>query len=157
MIKQGNNHCVNYPPCKEVKMKHILLVAFFVIVTGVLFSQVPVEIENMAEDYNGKMLVTKFRDLIRGSTAYEIDYGSKNPHFVVQISTIDKFKGEVQWENHTTIYNYTIMMKTEAGYRIYCFSMLGYVGKNRLDETAYQIYSDLDSYVENFKYYFEDN
>ena len=88
-------------------MKHLILVLVFLLCSGAYFAQlVPVEIINDAEDANGKALVTMFRDLIRSSPAYELTYTKIDPHFVVKISTMDRYKGSYEDEGVSTIYNY---------------------------------------------------
>lgn len=134
-------------------MKYIMLIMVLMLFMGSLYSQVAVEIVNEAEDSNGNMLVTKFRDLIRSSQAYELSYADDVGHFVVIISTMDKNKGDVSLEGLSTIYDYIILIKTPDAYSIYCYHQLGFVGKSVLDDVAYQIYSDLDEYVEGIKNY----
>ena len=130
--------------------KALILLVFLAFAAG-LCAQMPVEIVNRAEDGNGRMLVTKFRDLIRGSRAYDLVYDDESAHFVVDISTMDRYKGDSEWEGVSTIYNYMILMKVPDGYSIYCYSQLGFTGSSTLDDTAYQIYSDLDEFVEALK------
>ena len=65
---------------------------------------------------------------------------------------MDRWKGDSLNEGVSTIYNYSIFMNLN-GMDIYCYSQLGYVGKDVLDDVAYQIYADLDEYVESFREY----
>jgi len=51
------------------------------------------------------------------------------------------------------LYNYMILLNTGDGTQIYCYNQLGYVGKDVLSDVAYQIYTDLDEFVESFKSY----
>ena len=133
-------------------MKHLILILAFLLCIGATFAQlVPVEIVNDAEDATGKTLVTMFRDLIRSSPAYELTYTKTDPHFVVKISTMDRYKGDAEEEGDSTIYNYMILLDMADGTQLYCYSQLGYAGKTVLDEVAYSIYTDLDEFVEGFK------
>ncbi len=132
--------------------KIICLLIFFVIVGSLIAQYLPVEIVNNAEDNIGSQLVTMFRDLIRKSSSYMVGYSSSEPHFKVKIDTMDRWKGDKYYEGLSTIYNYTIIISLND-IDIYCFSQLGYAGKDVIDEVAYQIYSDLDEFVEKLKYF----
>ncbi len=145
---------------EENIMKKLCLLALFLLITfSILGQYVPVEIVNNAEDMNGRMLVTKFRDLIRNSPAYTVGYDSGEMHFKILISTMDRYKGDYEMEGMSTIYNYTIIINV-GEIDMYCYSQLGYAGKNLLDSVAYQIYSDMDEFIEAFKaslmYYMDD-
>ncbi len=134
-------------------MNRVFLLVFTLALAASLAAQyVPVEIDSYAEDLNGRQLVTKFRDVIRYSPSYTIAYSDGEPHFKVRIDTMDRWKGDSLNEGVSTIYNYSIFMNLN-GMDIYCYSQLGYVGKDVLDDVAYQIYADLDEYVESFREY----
>ncbi|MCB5249573.1 MAG: hypothetical protein RBS16_09715 [Candidatus Cloacimonadales bacterium] len=64
---------------------------------------------------------------------------------------MDRFKGDVDRENISTIYNYIILLNLE-GLDIYGYSQIGYVGGTKLDIVAEEIYSELDEFVEKFIY-----
>ncbi|HNX38787.1 MAG TPA: hypothetical protein PL124_07065 [Candidatus Cloacimonadota bacterium] len=135
-------------------MKHLVAMVFIYLLVATVYAQlVPIEIVNNAEDLNGKALVTMFRDLIRRSEAYELTYAKNEAHFVVHINTMDRYKGDSASEGISTIYNYMILLNTGDGTQIYCYNQLGYVGKDVLSDVAYQIYTDLDEFVESFKSY----
>ncbi len=134
-------------------MKKIIFLLVFISLVGYLIGQyVPVEVVNNAEDYLGRQLVTRFRDEIRKSPSYTVTYSSDEPHFKVKIDTMDRYKGDSLYEGISTIYNYTILIAVN-GIDIYCYSQLGYAGKDVLNEVAFQIYSDLDEFIETFKSY----
>jgi len=137
-------------------MKKAMLAMVFIMLLGGLAAQyVPVEIINQAEDRNGKSLVSKFREIIRNSSAYQISYDVESPHFVVQIDTMDRYKGTNDWEGVSTIYHYMILIDLGDKMRILCTNQLGYVGVDLLDQVAYEIYSDLDDFVETVRYYID--
>ncbi len=133
-------------------MKNLLFICVFLLSLSAFFAQaVPIEIVNNAEDAIGKNLVTMFRDLIRSSPAYELTYSKNDPHFVVHISTMDRYKGDDTAEGISTIYNYMILLNLGDGTQLYCYSQLGYAGKSVISDVAYNIYTDLDEFVESFK------
>ncbi len=133
-------------------IRAMVFIVLLAIAAGLTAQYVPVEIQNNAEDINGRQLVTKFRDVIRYSPSYIIGYADGEPHFKVRIDTMDRWKGDAENEGISTIYNYSIFINMN-GIDIYCYSQLGYVGKDVLDDVAYQIYSDLDDNVEAFRQY----
>jgi len=134
----------------EESMLRILWLLVFVVITGLMFAQmVPVEIVNEAEDSTGRLLVTKFRDVIRSSPSYTITYASDEPHFKIKIDTMDRWKGDPENEGFSTIYNYTILLSYD-GLDKYCYNQLGYAGRDTLDRIAYSFYSDLDEFIEAF-------
>jgi len=133
-------------------------VIFIYLLVATVFGQLtPIEIVNNAEESNGKALVTKFRDIIRRSAAYELSYAQEEPHFVVKITTMDRYKGDPEAEGISIIYNYIILLNMGDGTQLYCYSQIGYAGKDVLDEVAFDIYSDLDEFVETFKSYMVNN
>jgi len=133
--------------------KAMMTLVFVMLLVGLAAQYVPVEIVNQAEDRNGKALVSKFREIIRNSSAYQISYDSESPHFVVQINTMDRFKGDSGREGVSTIYHYMILIDHGDQLRVLCTNQLGYVGANWLDQVAYEIYSDLDDFVEFVRNY----
>jgi len=138
----------------ELNMKKTLLfLVTFLAFAGLAAQLVPVEIINRAEDTNGRVLVSKFREIIRKSSAYEISYDKDVPHFSVQIDTMDRYKGDSEWEGLSTIYHYMILINNGDDLQIFCSNQLGYVGNQHLDQVAYEIYSALDDFVEMVRYY----
>jgi len=109
-----------------------------------------IEIVNDAEDYVGKSLVTKFRETIRASNGYSIEYQNDVPHFKVIITTMDRFKGTTESEGYSTIYSYIIIFSSTYS-ELYITSGMGYTGTNSLDTTAYSIFSVLDESVDILK------
>lgn len=134
---------------KEKDMKKVILLLISVLIfSGLAAQYIPVEIVNRAEDANGRALVSKFREIIRTSSAYEISRKSSVPRFVVQIDTMDRYKGDSSMEGLSTIYHYMILVNGGTELSVYCTNQLGYVGMNYLDQVAYEIYSALDEFVE---------
>jgi len=133
-------------------MKKVILSVLLLSLCLVLYSEaVPVEILSNAEDTNGQRLITKLRDVIRESLSYDLTYSDKQPHFVIKIDTMDRFKGDYYSEGNSTIYSYAILLNMGNGLQLYMDSRLGYAGKNTLNDVAENIYSDMDNYIETFK------
>lgn len=131
-------------------MKKLSLFLVFGLLAICLSAQyLPVEIVNYAEDTSGRLLITHFRDIIRNSPSYTIGYANNEPHFKIIFETMDRWKGDTEYEGVSTIYHYTILINMNE-LDIYCTSQLGFVGRDVLSDVAYQIYSALDNYVESF-------
>ncbi|HPY97139.1 MAG TPA: hypothetical protein PL063_07990 [Candidatus Cloacimonadota bacterium] len=131
-------------------MKKGIMILFLLLMTMTIFAEIiPVEIVNNADDSNGLILVSKFRDLIRKSPAYTISYNKAEPHFKIVIDTMDRFKDDKDWEGSSIIYNYTILISM-GEMDFYGYNQLGFVGKNHLDSIANVIYSELDEFIETF-------
>ena len=134
--------------------KKAMLFVVLVLLCSFLMSEVvDVEIIDNAEDTVGKVLVTKFRDVIRKSSAFKLYYGNNEPRFAVRFDTMDRYKGDNNMSGLSTIYNYTILVIDGSGARYFLHNQLGYAGRNTLDDVSYEIYSDLDGFVESVKAY----
>lgn len=134
---------------KKMVVCIVLMLCMCVLISGTI----PVEIVNNAEDSVGKKLVTKVRDVIRASPGYSLTYSTVDPHFKVRIDTMDRWKGDYEYEGVSTIYNYTILLYIGEGLDIYCYGRLGYAGVDTLNGVAEDIYSDLDEFIDDFARY----
>ncbi|HOE91480.1 MAG TPA: hypothetical protein PLV22_05865, partial [Candidatus Cloacimonadota bacterium] len=131
-------------------MKKGIIFLFLVLLTVSIFAEIiPVELVNNADDSNGLILVSKFRDLIRKSPAYTITYNKTEPHFKIVIDTMDRFQDDKDWEGNSIIYNYTILISM-GDIDIYGYNRLGFVGIKHLDSIANVIYSELDEFIDIF-------
>ncbi|HPT71248.1 MAG TPA: hypothetical protein PLE74_03105 [Candidatus Cloacimonadota bacterium] len=128
-----------------MKSKILLILIVLVYSLALYAKKISIEILNCASDDNGTILVSKVRDLIRQSPAYDLNFSDKTVHYVLRIETMDEFKGEN--EGQATIFHYTILIKLLDGTYLFCQSRLGVVGKNFLNDSAEGIYTDFDNYI----------
>jgi len=135
-------------------MKRNLLIIILLLFSCCFAKVIPIEIENNAEDYTGKSLVSKLREVIRASKGYGLEYSDNILHYKVIISTMDRFKGSSENEGNSTMYTYIILVTSRSTESYYITHVIGFAGLKTLDDLAYSIYSDIDEVITTTKKYY---
>ncbi len=122
-----------------------LLIAF----QGELLSQIPVEVVDNSEDMVGQMLVYRVKEKFRESNLFYLPLISKGFRFRVQISTMDRFKGDKLSENISTIYSVVWLLYDDEKFifPIYLDHTLGYSGRDVVGIAAEDIVAKTDKIV----------
>ncbi|MFN3135195.1 MAG: hypothetical protein ACK44H_06435 [Candidatus Kryptonium sp.] len=135
----------------NLKLLLLILTSLVAFQTEAL-SQIPVEVVDYSEDMVGQMLVYRVKEKFRESNIFYLPLVSKGFRFRVQISTMDRFKGDNFRSNVSTIYSVVWLLYDDEKlvFPIYLDHTLGYSGRDVVGVTAEEIVARTDKIVTQF-------
>lgn len=127
----------------------LLILTSLVALQTEALSQIPVEVVDYSEDMVGQMLVYRVKEKFRESNIFYLPLVSKGFRFRVQISTMDRFKGDNFRSNVSTIYSVVWLLYDDEKFLfpIYLDHTLGYSGRDVVGVTAEEIVAKTDRIV----------
>jgi len=130
----------------------LLILTLLVAFQTKALSQIPIEVLDYSEDMVGQMLVYRVKEKFRESNIFYLPLVPKGFRFRVQISTMDRFKGDDSRSNLSTMYSVIWLLYDDEKFifPIYLDHTLGYSGRDVVGSTAEEIVARTDKIITQF-------